>query len=366
MSAPTPHLPRAASNTCQPTGVPELSGRQRSRAGVGPTGSRWGKPAWPSFCPGMLSPAHPQLCGESSGVRGRGTRRGDGAASKGSSAPLRVYPTCIPGGRRDPGPPFWLYHRHGRNEKDLLYSASWKKGTTGWSGASRGQQGGLGHPKLSWTDSYFFLLLVFLLSIMCSPFSLTSSRVRTRPSSLSGKSKGSRGERGCGATSTVTRGRCSGTWALPWHDGIWQSFALGGWLGYGRGAAADGRAGSRLGTLLGVTKSDRCPRSGCWQRAAAPLCPCKRPPGKGSSTRPAPPSPRPGNQVTTLGQAVKGTDTISLPGMDAWTPQEPGQPWGHAHWETQEPCWAKASAQGPKAGPARMVPGLQGGPRHHG
>lgn len=66
---------------------------------------------------------------------------------------------------------------------------------------------------------------------------------------------------------------------------------------------------------LGVNKIDRCPRCGCWRRAVAPLCPCKRPPGKGSSAGPPLLSPWAYNQVTTLGQAVKGRDSISLPGM---------------------------------------------------
>ena len=53
----------------------------------------------------VASAAHPQLCGESSWARGRGTRRGAGAASKGSSAPLRVCPLRIAGGRWDLGAP---------------------------------------------------------------------------------------------------------------------------------------------------------------------------------------------------------------------------------------------------------------------
>lgn len=56
--------------------------------------------------------------------------------------------------------------------------------------------GGLGHPKVSWSILYFFLLAFFLLSIRCSPCFLMSSRVRTRPWSLSAKSKGSGGESG--------------------------------------------------------------------------------------------------------------------------------------------------------------------------
>lgn len=64
--------------------------------------------------------------------------------------------------------------------------------TTG-GGGIRSTRGGLGHPKLSWSDCYFFLLAFFLLSISCSPCFLMSSRVRTWSSCLSTKSKGSGG-----------------------------------------------------------------------------------------------------------------------------------------------------------------------------
>lgn len=43
-----------------------------------------------------------------------------------------------------------------------------------------------------------------------------------------------------------TLGRCSRALSLPWQDGVWESFVLGRWLGYGRGGhllmAAAGRA----------------------------------------------------------------------------------------------------------------------------
>ena len=67
----------------------------------------------------------------------------------------------------------------------------------------------LGHAELSWSNRYFFLF--FLLSIRCSPCFLMSSRVRTRPWSLSAKSKGSGGESGEGWAGEGLRGhlRCA-------------------------------------------------------------------------------------------------------------------------------------------------------------
>lgn len=75
---------------------------------------------------------------------------------------------------------------------------------------------------------------------------------------------------------------------------------------------------------LGVNKIDLCPRHRCWWRAAAPLCPCQRPLGNGSSVGPPSLIPWADNQVTTLGQAGKGRGSISVPGMqlDPATTQE--------------------------------------------
>lgn len=81
-----------------------------------------------------------------------------------------------------------------------------------------------------------------------------------------------------------------------------------------------GWAGLGLGTLHNMDQgwgsiNRSGPRWGRCQRAAALLCPCKRPLGKGSSVGTAPQSPRVYKQGTTLGQAVKGRDSLSLPGM---------------------------------------------------
>lgn len=78
-------------------------------------------------------------------------------------------------------------------------------------------------------------------------------------------------------------------------------------------------------------------------RVAAPLCPCKRPLGKGSSVGTVPQSPQVYNQGTTLAQAVKGRDSISLPGIQL----DPVGTWavpGHVEWDSQEVCWDKGAA----------------------
>lgn len=141
--------------------------------------------------------------GESSWARGRGTWHGDGAASKPSSAPLSICSPCVPGGRRDLGPPIQALPQAWEELKRFALLNLLEKGYNGWSGASKEQRvvwgiqsttGARGHPKLSWSEHYYFFLLFFLLSIRCSPCFLMSSRVRTRPWSLSAKSKGSGGE----------------------------------------------------------------------------------------------------------------------------------------------------------------------------